>query len=134
MTDIKIQGKREDNKEWVKGYLLELQSGQYAIYTNPKYGSTLTVWQFIKLHTHAVIPETIGRFTGLKDKHDVEIYEGHVLKWNPTGAEYVIGVVEFIEGGFCANKWVLDSALSWGKFDGEVIGHSFDNPNILNEV
>lgn len=68
MREILYRGKRIDNNEWGYGFLVKMW-GQYHI-----------VDQNDENTAYPIEPETIGQFTGIKDKNDKNIFEGDILK------------------------------------------------------
>lgn len=136
------KAKRKDNGEWVDGYYV--RNGEHYYIFSDKLD---IINKNFNWKRYEVIPETIGRCIGLKDKNGKWIFEGDVVK-----ADGYIFIVRFGKCGGVANNenygymgYYLDGFDSMTKnvlrfglrndichfTDIKVIGNIHDNPELL---
>lgn len=123
--EIKFRGKCTDNGEWVAGSLLQ-----------DDYGNCMIVG-FIDHHEiwYSVSPETVGQFTGLRDRNGEDIYEGDILhigsskKGKPVAYsnEYAAFGIQYPDRDFFPFAHDLQD-ISETCY--EVIGNIHDNPEL----
>ena len=87
-----------------------------------------------------VIPDTVGQYTGLNDTNGKEIFEGDIVHNKDVWDKY-IGVIVFRNGRFMVDwhlpcGWAGESialhTIDISPCD-EVIGNSYDNPELLKK-
>lgn len=148
MREILFRGKDADYGEWVYGYYAHLKNMHdvkadiiYTGYADMYMGSILPEY-------YEVNPETVGQYTGLKDKNGTRVFEGdilHVEQCGETGSrispvyfgEYIDADSVF-DNYCCIGFYVKTSdgcctigALLSEEFECEVIGNIHDNPELM---
>lgn len=146
--EIIFRGKRIDNDEWVYGRGLqqckdELGNEIVAIFTD-----VVKSENYIKKegrYTLNYVPvkvETLGQYTGLKDRNGKKIFEGDILEYIGKRKDDMNKVyrrkVVFHEGMFALLSKELPaySALNYhcmkdGRSAWRVIGNVHDNPELI---
>lgn len=124
---IKFRGKSRNG--WIIGDLLHNRGKVYIApigLANP----------LAEVEYYEVDENTVGQFTGLKDKNGKEIYEGDIIHFNNS-----YGVVLFVDGQFGTASYShgYEGLNSWNAFEPDtyeyknalVVGNVFEDTKLL---
>ena len=125
--EIKFRGKLIDTGEWVYGNLLQ-DSGLCFI------GKNIEVFKEAPFNECLVNPDTVGQYTGLKDRNGKDVWEGDLLR-TPEGD---IMVVEWRDAQIitrCVRPYSprYKNSLTFAYPVSVVIGNIHDNPELLED-
>ena len=143
MREILFRGKRLQGGNWVEGYFFksdinkkERESGKATLIFTPDCDTFITVPECH--NSFMVVSDTVGQYTGLKDKNGKRIFEGDVAKVL-QGKDKDIAYVGFENGAFMlypktGNIYERTLWSYWyNDWDVEVIGNITDNPELLEK-
>lgn len=127
--EIKFRGKDVDTNQWVYGSLMVYK----------KHYPTITwvddIGPVEKKHTCVVYPDSVGEYTGLRDKNSKEIYEGDIVLQQGYNGKKMPMVVKFGNGAFIVGYHKGSSTRKTPMLVSskcEVIGNIFDNPELID--
>ena len=123
MREIEFRGKSVEHNVWVCGYYIKA-IGDLIVEKR----SSISTMEYV------VEENSVGQFTGLRDKHGVKIYEGDIVRlhaldrpkrinWDVKNAGWCL-----LENGYPVNGCNENTLKSY-----EVIGNIYDNPELLGE-
>lgn len=150
MREIKVRGYSEGYKKWIYGWgVVHVKlTEEFA----KEVGKDFVSYIYSDHGNCEVVTDSVGEFTGLKDKNGREIYEGDIVNFvdfDTTGGhradreyrgvvKYQSGIYEIwknndseffdSDGAFILNHaWLQDDEF-------EVIGNIYENPELIKGV
>ena len=130
--EILFRGKLEYNGKWIYGDLLQYENGDVAIFGEKLSSFGYECTEMSK--RDRVIPDTIGQYTGLKDKNGNKIFEGDIV----IIGEKLKTKVVYYDGAFRMQSEfsptptdTTDMGYMMREFSVRVIGNIHDNPELM---
>lgn len=132
--EIKFRGKSIRSDKWCYGNLF-IYEDDCDITGYDIFGEGVCDW-----NDETVDSDTIGQFTGLKDKNGKEIYEGDILGCANPKIKHLVFYNErqgrfmaALNGNLDDDFWLCGFDSERWNASKEIIGNIYDNPELLTE-
>ena len=125
MREIKFRGKEPKTGKWICGLLMNQEFGEH---------------EHAGILGHPIDPNTLGQYTGLKDKNDTEIYEGDITEIKLAKRTSFLGIVEWRQDrcAFQIKSIPGQGGVGWWDtryaHNAKIVGNIHDNPELLKEI
>lgn len=131
--EILFRGKRTDNGEWGEGFYEKYNGGDYLnVQTDKLNSGGYPIREFVE-----VIPETVGQYTGLRDKNGRKIFEGDIVVTNKFCTPDIKYIVEYdVDIATYIGAHKQGCVKHFTTFSGdadefEIVGNIHDNPEMM---
>lgn len=145
MREIKFRGQDFETGEWIYGSYNGVNAGAadvFIIYEKEIFDPVSLGFIDTEIVEKEVKEETVGQYTGLKDKNGVEIFEGDILRWTDENNEsddyQVIFEAPSFKYAHLEHPDYIGGTAAFTELeaesDFEVIGNIYENPELLKEA
>lgn len=134
-----FRGKRLQGGNWVEGYFFksdinkrERESGKATLIFTPDCDTFIMVPECH--NSFMVVSDTVGQYTGLKDKNGQKIFEGDIAKNEYEDRKYQYFKIFYNDKTLqweVMNKYGMSGILHNVIGNMEIIGNIHDNPELL---